>query len=293
MDAPTIRRVAAQWPGGTTPVSRFAPSPTGDLHLGHVAHALWLWGVSAALEGRIVCRMEDQDRTRSSTAYERGILADLDWFGFPTVDPSRASLEAAGPSPWRQSDHFDRYAVALERLAGITGVYGCTCTRAMLAPAKSGGERRYPGTCRGAPLDRAGRHVWRLELPPEVVHTEDLRLGTLTHDPSHEHGDVVVRDALGQWTYQLAVVVDDLHDGVTLAVRGEDLLAATGRQQLMRAMLDPAAPPLRTLHHPLLYAPDGSKLSKRDASESVARMRGAGMTAVEVVERAWGLAGLD
>jgi glutamyl-tRNA synthetase/glutamyl-Q tRNA(Asp) synthetase len=147
------------------------------------------------------------------------------------------------------------------------------------------GERRYPGTCRGRGLERDERHVLRARIPDEEVVIDDLALGRLVQHPSRDAGDVVIRDAHGQWTYQFCVVVDDLHDGVDLIVRGEDLVASTGTQWLLARMLGRAEMPM-TLHHPLLRGTDGDKLSKLDRSETVRAMRERGMRADEVIARA-------
>jgi glutamyl-tRNA synthetase/glutamyl-Q tRNA(Asp) synthetase len=265
-------------------ITRFAPSPTGELHLGHVAHALCVWRVARELNATVLIRMEDHDRTRCRLEYERSILADLDWLGFMPDPVSRASLESS-PSAFRQSDHPERYADAFAQLQRVTDVYGCTCTRTMMETSGPDGERRYPGTCRGMPLDREGRLVARARIPGEETLVEDLLRGPLLHQPQHDQGDVAVRDVFGQWTYQFCVVVDDMHDGVNLIVRGEDLAPSTGRQWLLARMLG-RTEPFITAHHPLLYTADGRKLSKRDRSETVRAMRDKGMTAEEVIAAA-------
>lgn len=262
-------------------VTRFAPSPTGELHLGHVAHAIWVWGVAHQLDASVLVRMEDHDRGRCRLEYERAILDDLDWLGFVPDPASRASLDVP-PSPFRQSDHPDRYADAFAALQRVTEVYGCTCTRSQHEPGGPGAERRYPGTCRGTPVDLGGRHVVRARIPDGETQIEDLRLGPLRQHPQRDHGDVAVRDASGQWTYQFCVAVDDLHDDVNLIVRGEDLAPSTGLQWMLAGLLG-RTEPLVVVHHPLLYAGDGKKLSKRDRSETVRAMRGRGMTRDDVL----------
>ncbi len=294
--APALRRIARAFatlsrPPGRRPVTRFAPSPTGELHLGHVVHALWVWGVAAAVDAKVLIRMEDHDQTRCTPEFEESILADLAWLGFA---PDAESLESLGshPSTFRQSDTPQLYSTAFWRLADRTQVYSCTCTRALLGAPAPDGERHYPGTCRGMPLVCETRHVIRARVPDGEVTVRDLRLGLLTQNPQAEQGDVVVRDAEDQWTYQHCVVVDDLRHGVDLIVRGEDLLASSGRQQLLGTLLGRTTP-FVTVHHPLALAADGSKLSKRDQSETVRAMRERGMTATDVIERAWAVAGLD
>jgi glutamyl-tRNA synthetase/glutamyl-Q tRNA(Asp) synthetase len=264
-------------------VTRFAPSPTGALHLGHVVHAQWVWRIAAAVGALVLIRIEDHDRSRSSAEFEGAILDDLAWLGFEGDVPSRTSLNRH-PSPFRQSDHPERYAAALDRLQSVTEVYQCRCTGAamLLTPA---GERRYRGTCRGTPLDGRGDAIVRARIPDGEVELDDLVLGPLVQHPQDDLGDVAIRDARGQWTYQFCVVVDDLHDNVNLIVRGEDLLASTGRQRFLAQMLGAAPPPV-TAHHPLLRAPDGRKLSKRDRSETVRAMRARGMTRDEILNAA-------
>lgn len=295
-DAPALRIVATRGlaiPGlqGRRPVTRFAPSPTGELHLGHVVHALWVWGVAEALGATVLLRMEDHDQGRSRLEFERSILTDLAWLGFEG-EPGSASSLTGGLSPHRQSDVPERYAEAFARLAAATDVYGCSCTRAQLGPADADRERRYPGTCRGMPLDRDGRCVIRAHLPAGAMVTTDLRLGALEEDPQSTCGDIVVRDALGQWTYQFSVVVDDLFHGVDLVVRGEDLVHSTARQAVLGRLLGREQPVI-TVHHPLVVDPGGRKLSKRDRSLTIRAMREGGKTAAQVIDEAWGLAGLS
>ena len=135
------------------------------------------------------------------------------------------------------------------------------------------------------PIDREGRNVVRARIPGRDTEIQDLLLGPLLQQPQHDQGDVVVRDVFGQWTYQFCVVVDDLHHGVNLIVRGEDLVPSTGRQWLLATLLG-RTEPFVTAHHPLLHAADGRKLSKRDRSESVRAMRERGMTSGDVLRLA-------
>lgn len=249
--------------GRVPPVTRFAPSPTGYLHAGHVEHLHWLCGVAELLELKVIVRIEDHDRHRSTREFERVILEDLAELGFPTDPVSLNSLRGPAPSPYRQSDHPERYQAAFEDLRARGLLYGCTCTRGDLPPPGPDGERRYPGTCRGQPIDREGRTSVRLKLPEREVLFEDLLTGIVTQHPARDQGDLVIRDADGQWTYQFSVVVDDLHDDIGVIIRGDDLLASTGRQWLVAELLGRTAPPL-TLHHPLVVDDAGRKLSKRD-----------------------------
>ena len=288
LDASARSIVAARWAAVGEPpdgaVTRLAPSPTGELHLGHVAHLLWLREIATATGARVLVRMEDHDRGRCRPEHEASILADLEWLGF-AFDPASTASLAGHPSPFRQSDRDDRYLAAFGRLRDAGLLYGCTCTRGDLPPPDAAGERRYPGTCRGQPIEREGRHVVRVRLPDEPTAVEDLLLGTIAQSPAREHGDPVIRDALGQWSYQFCVVIDDLDQGVNLVVRGEDLVSSTGRQALLGGLLGRTTP-MVTAHHPLLLDAEGRKLSKRDGSESVRSMREAGMSAAEVIAAA-------
>ncbi len=228
----------------STPITRFAPSPTGELHLGHVANAIWTWGVARACGGTVLLRIEDHDRGRSRPEHETEILSDLEWLGLEPDGPSLASLGAAEPSPWRQSDCDADYRRALDQLSTTTRLYGCSCSRSQIARSvdmghqEPGQEVRYPGSCRdrNLPLGAPGVGT-RAILPKETIRYTDLRLGEQRQDPARQCGDLLLRDAIGNWTYQFAVAADDLRHGVTLVVRGEDLLASTGRQILLARLL--------------------------------------------------------
>lgn len=288
-------------PGFTT---RFAPAPTGWLHLGHAVNAVWVWGIARAFGGRVLLRIEDHDRGRCRPAYERGILDDLDWLG---LEPDGHGPDAfrAGPLPQRQSDNGARYAHHLARLEADGLVYPCTCSRRDVARAVGidgaggaddpidGRELRYPGTCRTAgraPDSTVARRVVMHAGTTEAF--DDLRLGHREQDPDLQCGDLLARDRAGNWTYQFAVVVDDVEQGVDLIIRGEDLLASTGRQLRLARLIGRDAPP-RFLHHPLLRHPDGSKLSKSAGDTGLRELREAGRTRAEVLGLAAHLSGLQ
>lgn len=263
--------------------TRFAPAPTGRLHLGHAANAVWVWGLARAFGGRVLLRIEDHDRVRSRPEFERGIFDDLDWLG----------LEPDLP-PVRQSDREALHRGALERLVADGRVYVCACTRreiAAAAPAAAGEEARYPGTCRGRGLDAGASPMRRVRLERAEVRFDDLRLGPLVQVPADQCGDLLARDRDGHWTYQFAVVVDDLEQGVDLVIRGEDLLASTGRQIQLARMLGRERPP-RFLHHPLILRPDGAKLSKSSRDTGLADLRAAGWTPGRVLGAAAHATGL-
>lgn len=258
------------------PVTRFAPAPTGFLHLGHVANALLVWGVARALGGRVLLRVEDHDRQRCRPEYERALLDDLDWLGFV---PDRFPTDGyrAGPCDGRQSDHDAVYREATAALAAAGLLYGCACSRREIeeAGAPGGDELRYPGSCRARGLPLAADLAWRVRLPEGEVRFDDALLGPQRQTPAAQCGDLAIRDRRGNWTYQLAVVVDDLRQGVSLVVRGQDLLASTGRQILLARLLGRSEPPA-FLHHGLLWKAPERKLSKADGDTGVRSLRAAG-----------------
>jgi glutamyl-Q tRNA(Asp) synthetase len=271
------------------PLTRFAPSPTGFLHLGHVANAIWVWGIARALGGRVLLRIEDHDRGRCRTEYERALLEDLEWLGLAADLGTPAELRC-GASPYRQSDCHDRYAEALARLGHSERVYACDCSRreiALEAGDPFNQETRYPGRCRDRGLPPGvGRGV-RVVMPEGAETFTDARLGEVTQVPSAQCGDLLLRDRLGNWTYQFAAVVDDLRQEVDLVVRGEDLLSSTGRQIRLARMLGRARSPV-FLHHPLIRKEDGTKLSKSSGDTGVRELRAAGATPELVLgEAAW------
>jgi glutamyl-Q tRNA(Asp) synthetase len=263
------------------PVTRFAPSPTGYLHLGHVANAVWTWGVAQATGGKVLLRIEDHDRGRSRPEYERAILEDLEWLG---LVPRGARVE-------RQSDEDRAYGRAVIHLGRQSPVYACRCSRADIARQlradglESWDELRYPGTCRALrlpPTDGAGL---RVTLGDESVAFDDLRLGPQLQTPAEQCGDLLLRDATGNWTYQLCVTVDDMRQGVNLVIRGEDLLASTGRQIMLAERLGRKEPAL-FLHHPLIVNPGGEKLSKKDGAPGIRELRAAGTSPEAVLGEA-------
>jgi len=246
-------------------ITRFAPAPTGFLHLGHVLNALEVW--QAARQdpgGKVLLRIEDHDRQRSRKEYEQAIVEDLDWLGFV----------ADGP-PVCQSERDFIYKDALDSLRVRGLVYACSCSRADLDGA------RYPGTCADKGLAEAPGLSLRIRLEPTVEHFDDLRLGPQTQQPSAQCGDLLARDRQGNWTYQFAATVDDLEQGVTLVVRGEDLLDSTGRQIQLARLLGRQQPP-RFLHHALLMKSPTQKLSKSDGDTGVRDLRARGVTPEQV-----------
>jgi len=280
-------------------ISRFAPAPTGFLHLGHIVNAIHVWGVARARRGAVLLRLEDHDRQRSRLQYERAILDDLAWLGF-----------AADEGPVRQSDRGDIYLQALETLRAQGLVYACSCSRGDVTadgarrPQPSEGRRdrepgrpapqtelRYPGTCRdrGIP-ERAGVGL-RVRLVPSVERFTDRRLGPQEQRPHDQCGDLLVRDRDGNWTYQFAAAVDDFVQGVTHVIRGEDLLASTGRQIQLARLLGRHEPPA-FLHHVLILKSDGRKLSKSAGDSGIRDLRAKRWPAARVIGHAAFRAGL-
>lgn len=276
----------------SSPLTRFAPSPTGYLHLGHVANAIWVWGIARGLDGRVLLRLEDHDRGRCRPEYESALLDDLAWLGLEP-DQGRAG-EQAGTSIWRQSDCGEIYAASLSRLAGEASVFVCDCSRKDIAV--DGGnvlneETPYPGRCRDRGLMPAPGRGVRVRIDPGEECFVDARLGEQRQQPAEQCGDLLLRDRLGNWSYQFAVVVDDLRHEVDLVIRGEDLLSSTGRQLRLGRLLGRATPPI-FLHHQLIRKPSGEKLSKAAGDTGVRVLRERGATPASVLGRAAWLTGL-
>jgi glutamyl-tRNA synthetase/glutamyl-Q tRNA(Asp) synthetase len=280
-------------------ISRFAPAPTGYLHLGHIVNAVYVWRETRARNGRILLRIEDHDRQRSRPEFEAAIVEDLAWLGFEADEPLV-----------RQSERGAMYEEALDRLRARGLVYACSCSRADIVHAnvarpspwapKRGARRRqasgdntelrYTGTCRERALPDAPGCGLRVRLDPSVERFVDLRHGPQEQRPSEQCGDLLVRDRDGNWTYQFAATVDDYVQGVTLVIRGEDLLASTGRQIQLARLLGRAEPP-QFLHHALIMKSPDQKLSKSDGATGVRELRAKGWTPAQVIERAISLVG--
>lgn len=273
------------------PITRFAPSPTGHLHLGHVLHMWWVSACANEIHGQVLFRMEDHDLSRCRAAYSESIVQDIAWFR----SLFRLSTGSDHKPCWYQSQRYDRYEEILTRLISSQKVYACDCSRQdiLRATAQTSGELHYPGTCRSKKIPLATPDVTlRMILPDKTYRIQDLRHGWIEQNPSRVGGDVAVKDRAGNWTYQFCVVVDDLDQNIGLIVRGDDLLTSVGRQLAMREVIEPHLPiksltappkPLLFLHHPLLVDAEGKKLSKRKFSDSVATLRQQGWTALQVV----------
>ncbi len=273
-------------------ISRFAPAPTGFLHLGHVVNAIYVWGITRALGGRVWLRVEDHDRRRSRHAFEAALLDDLDWLGFapdaPPTDDFRAGMCAG-----MQSDRTAIYETALASLRARGLIYACECSRKEIASAATGdaAELRYPGTCADRGLAQQPGRALRVRVEDGIERFTDGIHGPVTQQPAAQCGDVVVRDRDGHWTYQFAVAVDDWQQGVTLVIRGDDLLTSTGRQMYLGRLFGRTSP-LRFVHHPLIMKSPTQKLSKADGDTSVRDLRAGGLSAADIVGRAACAAGL-
>ena len=241
------------------PVGRFAPTPSGRMHLGNVFAALIAWLSVRSRDGEMVLRMEDLDTQRTSGEFARILRDDLKWLG---LDYDRET-----PPQSQRSPVYDGY---FEKLAQMGLLYPCYCTRSQLhsvnAPHLSDGTYVYPGTCRN--LTEAQRRAfdrapaWRVIVPDRVWSVEDKVQGTYTCNLAADCGDMVVRRADGIYVYQLAVTVDDGEAGVTEVVRGMDLLSSAPRQMYLQELF--GFPHPEYAHVPMLLAPDGRRLSKRD-----------------------------
>lgn len=242
-----------------SPVGRFAPTPSGRMHLGNVFAALIAWLSVKSRNGALILRMEDLDTARTSTEFAEILRQDLTWLGLDW------DQETAPQSQRR--DVYNRYFARLEELGLL---YPCYCTRSQLhsinAPHLSDGTYVYPGTCRNltdaekSAFDRSP--AWRVKVPDKTYQLTDLCQGEFTQNLSADCGDFVVRRADGVYVYQLAVTVDDGEAGVTEVVRGVDLLGSAPRQMYLQELFGFQTPTYG--HVPLLVAPDGRRLSKRD-----------------------------
>jgi len=271
---------------------RFAPSPSGWLHLGNARTALLAWLRARALGGAFVLRVEDLDGPRSRPEAVTGNLEELRWLGLDWDE----GPDVGGPhAPYLQSRRSVLYAAALERLAAQGLTFDCYLSRkdlAELASAPHGpagaGEGAYGAAerARNVALTAAKRAAGkapsvRFAVPDVVVTFDDLFAGPRSYDARREVGDVVVRRADGLWAYQLAVVVDDAAMGVTEVVRGADLLPSTAAQLLLYAAL--GAEPPRFAHLPLLVDGGGERLAKRRGSLTLRELAAAGVRPERVV----------
>ena len=251
---------------------RYAPSPSGRMHLGNLLCCLLAWLSAKSQGGQVLLRIEDLDAARCPRRYADAILDDLAWLG----------LSADGPQPpVYQSERAAIYQHYFDKLAARGLVYPCFCSRSQLhaasAPHRSDGQVVYPGTCQDltpAQVAEKARHkapAWRVRVPDEDIAFVDGHLGPYRENLARDCGDFYLRRADGVFAYQLAVVVDDALMGVTEVVRGADLLSSTPRQLWLYRELGLQAP--RFYHLPLLLDQEGRRLSKRDGDQSLENLR--------------------
>ena len=260
-----------------TVIGRFAPTPSGKMHLGNVLCCLVAWLSARSQGGKVLLRVEDLDPERSGADYERQIEEDLRWLG---LDWDEGGLEAAG-GRYCQSGRSGVYEQYFDILSEKGLIYPCFCSRAELhaadAPHLSDGRYFYPGTCRNLTPEEAAekakkrKPAWRVKVPDETVRFTDLHYGPYAENLAAECGDFVVRRADGVFAYQLATAVDDGLMGVTEVVRGRDLIGSTARQLWLQRTLGLPSPVYG--HIPLLTDWDGRRLSKRDGDLDLARLR--------------------
>lgn len=261
-------------------VGRYAPSPTGALHLGNLRTAIAAWASVRSRGGRFLLRIEDLDRDRCSRQFEARQLADLERIGL-TWDEA----------PIRQSERREVYAKALDRLALARMAYPCFCSRRDIAAALSAphgdGGNAYPGTCAGLPwevaqerISRGERHSWRMRIDTAPAQLFDGFMGPVETNLAFDGGDFVIRRADGYFAYQLVCAVDDAMTGMTEVLRGGDLLISGARQAHVIAALGLSVP--RYLHLPLLYRADGERLAKRIGSEDLEAMESQGYSPAAV-----------
>jgi glutamyl-Q tRNA(Asp) synthetase len=277
------------------PITRFAPAPTGYLHLGHLVNALYTWGIARATGGTVILRVEDHDRGRSRPEYEEALLDDLERLGLTPDEPSPDAFRA-GPTPYRQSDAAELYETALNALRGQGLVYACDCARSTFAAWEADRGRPWrgigcPGGCRERALPEDVGTGLRVAVGAGTERWVDLLAGPLAEEPAAT-GDLLARDRSGNWTYAFCVVVDDARHGVDLVIRGRDLLDATPVQVRLARLLGRETPP-RFLHHPLVRRVSGRKLSKAESDTAVRALLDAGRTPAELFGLAARLAGLQ
>ena len=251
---------------------RYAPSPSGRMHLGNLMCCLLAWLSAKSKGGQVLLRIEDLDTVRCPRVYADAIVDDLAWLG----------LAADGPTPTvYQSERSEIYQQYYDVLLKKGLVYPCFCSRSQLhaasAPHRSDGQVVYAGTCRGLSDAEIARRsltrapAFRVQVPDEEIAFTDGHLGRYAENLARDCGDFYLRRADGVFAYQLAVVVDDALMGVTEVVRGSDLLSSTPRQLWLYRELGLTAP--QFYHLPLLLAPDGRRLSKRDGDQSLENLR--------------------
>ena len=262
-----------------TVCGRFAPSPSGRMHLGNIFCALLAWLSARAQNGNMLLRIEDLDTSRCTEEKAKVLMDDLLWLG---LDWDYGAAPGKPADEFYQSRRSGIYKKYFDALAAQDLIYPCFCTRAELhaasAPHASDGHFVYPGTCRrltaaqrAAKLAGAHKCAWRIKVPDETLTFNDLHYGTQGLNLAREWGDFIVRRSDGIYAYQLAVVIDDALMGVTEVIRGSDLLSSTAPQLYLYKLLGFTPPQFG--HLPLLTAADGRRLAKRDMDLDMGALR--------------------
>lgn len=262
--------------------TRFAPSPSGHLHLGHLVNALYIWSLALKNEGQVLLRIEDHDLERSKSHFIDSIYQDLEWLKLDFIE-----------SPL-QSSRYPKYQEILDHLIKKELAYPCNCSRKQImeTQVEPSEELVYPGTCRNK-KSLEGQLAYRLRILPSLEHFEDLNDSLRTHlqSPQLQCGDFSLKDKRGNFTYQFCASVDDIADEISVVIRGLDLFPSTGRQILLRrTLLDlgthffptTASDSIDYYHHPLIMDSQGSKLSKRDLSKPLHQWREEGWSPEEL-----------
>ena len=278
-------------------VGRFAPSPSGRIHLGNILCCLLAWLSARQQGGQVVLRIEDLDTARCPRRYADQMEEDLRWLG---LDWDRGPTVSGPDGSYYQSERTALYQAALDKLERMGLVYPCFCTRAELhaasAPHREDGQVVYAGTCRKltaaeiAEKAKCRAPALRLRVPEETWGFTDGHMGPYSENLARDCGDFLLRRSDGMFAYQLAVVVDDAAMGVTEVVRGADLLSSTPRQLLLYRLLGLTPPEF--YHFPLLLDSGGRRLSKRDGSLGLEALRSR-YTPEEIIGRLAFLAGLN
>ena len=252
-------------------VTRFAPSPTGYLHLGHIASAIITWGTAQRFSCKVLLRIEDHDLGRCRPEYEKAILEDLEWLG---LYPDGISY---------QRNNNQRYEDHLQTLKNRSLIYNCECSRKVIKQTNLGPRKEllYSGTCRSKELPISNNGI-RMKVNKKTIEFIDLRHGRVQQNPTNQCGDLLLKDRDNQWTYQFSATVDDLVDGINLIIRGDDLLDSTGRQIYLAKELGRKVQPI-FLHHDLIVDDKGQKLSKRVHSTSIRQLKEEGLSPSEII----------
>lgn len=266
--------------------TRFAPSPSGYLHLGHLINIIYTWGIAQKFNGSVVLRIEDHDQERSKEEYVQAIQEDLDWFGL--------TYESSPLQSQRHAQYLDCLNLMSDQ------IYVCSCSRKTMRAYQNYPQKElwYRGDCKhlNKSITKASPSaLLRWITPEDTVLFEDIKLGMSQQTPSEQCGDFSLRDRRGNFSYQFCVVHDDLMDRIDLVIRGKDIFDSTGRQLLLRKTLQsfdnlqPLSKDLIYYHHPLIKGKEGKKLSKTEFAKSLKEWRDEGYSPLDLVSMALSL----